>query len=483
MFQIYVRVSEVGGRTGDSFGSPEEQEAQARVWAERNGVEVEAEPVIELDVSGKADASERELGRLVERCESGELEGIIFYDLDRFSRDRLSGGMTLRKLRECHARAIFVRQGIDYPSGSDLVINILLDVADDQWHRLRDGRERAKQRAVERGLHLSNRAPYGYRFADRQTGGRVRAAGGGIGRLEHDPKTGSKVTVAFERRAKGESFGKIADYLGVAGKSSAKAIINNRVYVGEVKVPGKDEPKTNAHPPLVSEDLWERANAVGPKRAPRDGRWSSLTRLNGLVRCSGCHKTLAAGGRGTKPGYACTNEGHNANEHGSRVGIDATELDEHVGYLVTQAVLDKVPEVVAVLEGDDRYQRALDAVEAARQELETYSVEIKVSDVGVQAWKRDVAARREALKLARQDLQSVPAVKQAYSTPLPVTPAQWEKASKERRRAIVEAAMDREHLARIVSRVVIKPSGRGRKLPAAERAEVYLIGMDEPYAA
>ena len=53
-----------------------------------------------------------------------------------------------------------------------------------------------------------------------------------------------------------------------------------------------------------------------------------------------------------------------------------------------------------MLEGDDRYQRALDAVESARVELETYRATIKVSDVGAEAWKRDVATRQAALDLA-----------------------------------------------------------------------------------
>ena len=44
MFAIYVRVSEVGDREGPGFGSPEEQEAAAREWAERAGVEVYFNP-------------------------------------------------------------------------------------------------------------------------------------------------------------------------------------------------------------------------------------------------------------------------------------------------------------------------------------------------------------------------------------------------------------------------------------------------------
>src|SRR5207249_6536755 len=49
------------------------------------------------------------------------------------------------------------------------------------------------------------------------------------------------------------------------------------------------------------------------------------------------------------------------------------------------------------------------SVEAARLELETYRATIKVSDVGAEAWKQDVATRQAALDLARGELRSLPA--------------------------------------------------------------------------
>ena len=212
MYAIYVRVSEVGEREGESFGSPQEQEMAARHWAEAHEAEVyfHEEDCTDLDVSGATDASERKLGGLVERCEAGEFEGIVFYNLERFSRDKLSGGVALLRLKDAGAKAVFVQQGLVYPSESNLVIDILLAVAEDQRDRLRLARIRGRQRAASRGLHLASRCPTGYRWADRQRGGRGQTEGGGIGRLEIDPATGTKVKAAFERRAAGESYEKLA---------------------------------------------------------------------------------------------------------------------------------------------------------------------------------------------------------------------------------------------------------------------------------
>ena len=484
MFAIYVRVSEVGDREGDSFGSPLDQETAARGWAERNEAEVYFVPeeCTDLDVSGEKDASERKLGALIERCEEGEFEGIIFHDLDRFSRDKLSGGAALLRMKECRAKAVFVRQGLIYPAESNLVIDILLAVAEDQRERLRLARIKGKQRAADRGLHLAARCPTGYRWADRQKGGRRQEEGAGIGRLEPDPVMGPKVQEAFRRRAAGASYSSLATFLGLAGKASARAIIRNRVYLGEATIPtdrnGDMTVKKNAHPPLVTAEEWEAANAVGGRFTPRTGKWAALTRLGGIARCAGCGKPLSVGSIRQKSAYySCTAEGCT-----SRTGIRAEELDAYVGAIVYQAALDRVPEVVAILEGDDRYQRALEAVNAAQEELEAYRRDVKISLVGAAAFERDVAARQAAVAEARRALREVPRTREAYSQKLPVTATQWATASEDERRAFVEAGMDRDRLARFVDRVVVKPCGRGKRLPVAERADVYFIGAEQPAA-
>lgn len=484
---IYVRVSEVGGRDGPSFSSPEEQESAAREWAEREGLEVNfnADECVDLDVSGAAAAGDRKLGRLIERCEAGEFGGIIVRDERRFARDEIAGGVALDRLTEANCRLKATWSGFDTgPFGRDvtpesrMVFDFFMAIGKAERARNRLARIRGAQRAAERGLHLAARCPIGYRWVDRQKGGRRPTEGGGIGRLNPDPKMGPKVQEAFRRRAAGESFEKIGKLLGLAGKSSARAVIQNRVYLGEASVPTERKGETrivqNAHGPLVTSEEWERAQAAGGSYAPRSGKWSALTRLNGIARCSGCGKPLSVSSMGGRqPYYACTAEGCT-----KRTGIRASVLDTYVGSLVTQAVYDEVPEVIAILAGDDRYQRALDAVEAARQELEVYRQEVKVSEVGAEAWKRDVATRKAALDLARSELRGIPSTQEAYSSKLPVTATQWTTVSKEERVEIIESAMDRDWLARMVERVVVKPCGRGKRVPVEQRAEVYFVGAE-----
>src|SRR6266516_7118011 len=98
-FDIYTRVSDVAGRDGDAYGSPEDQEAAARACALRLGLDV-GEVVLEENVSGALAADDRELGRLLRRCERGESAGIIFPRLDRLTRDVFVGGQILARIQE-----------------------------------------------------------------------------------------------------------------------------------------------------------------------------------------------------------------------------------------------------------------------------------------------------------------------------------------------------------------------------------------------
>ena len=105
-------------------------------------------------------------------------------------------------------------------------------------------------------------------------------------------------------------------------------------------------------------------------------------------------------------------------------------------------------------------------MEAAQLELETYRTEVRVSDVGAEAWKRDVATRQAALDLARRSCAR--SSRRSPRTPdVPTT----------------VAAMDRDANARFVARVVVHPVGPGTDVPVAERVDVYFIGADEPAAA
>ena len=477
MFGIYVRVSEVGEREGDSFGSPDEQEAAAREWAERHGVEVETDPVIELDVSGATAVNDRKLGKLIERCESGELEGIIVRYEDRFARDMIEGCVALKRIMDADARLIASASGFDSKNITPdkmTWFQIQMAFAENVRAKNRDARRRGAQRAAERGLYLANCAPFGYRFVDRQKGGRKGVEGGGIGRIEPDPKTAKLVKQAFKLRAEGESFERLAKMMGVAGKSSARAMIRNRVYVGEARMPsgrtGEPTIIRNAHDPLVTEEQWERANAGGGNYKARTGAWADRARAGGLIYCGSCNRRLSVGRAGRPghhfPSYQCTQE----HCPGPRVGVRMSNMDAFVDNVLAMAVVWEVPEVIAVLTGDDRYARALDVVEQARTELETFIEAVSITEIGKDAWVKGKQAREAAVKVARAELKETPA-------PVPVSKKRGKLMTFEQ----ALPSLERESNARFIEKIVVKPIGRGRRVPVSERVEVWWVGSEQPY--
>jgi DNA invertase Pin-like site-specific DNA recombinase len=464
---IYVRVSEVGERNGPSFGSPAEQEAAAREWTERAGVEVyfNEERCVDLDVSGALSADKRKLGRLIERCESGELGGIIVRDERRFARDEIEGGVALDRLVECGARLKATWSGFDSENitpESRMVFDFMMAIGKAERARNRLARVAGSRRAADRGAYLAASAPLGYVMDTER-------------RISPGPAA-ETVRDVFRRRAEGESLRSLSAWLKAQGhqvsKSGVRVLLANRAYVGEMTVPtarkGELEVRRDAHPPLVTEEEWERANAAGGAYHPRNGKWSSQARLTGIVTCSGCGKPLSVHGGGKRKEtayYSCTTDGCK-----QRVGIRMDRVDGWAEGVLSDAVYAAVPEVLAVLAGDDRHRQALDAVNEARVELETFVESVSVAEIGRDAWIRGKQARAERLAVARKALAALPAPK----------PVSRGKARKLLTFDEAQPLLDRERFARYFEKIIISPVGRGRRVPVAERAEVWLVGATEP---
>jgi hypothetical protein len=480
MFAIYVRVSEVGDREGPGFGSPEEQEAAAREWAERAGVEVYFNPdeCVDLDVSGAVEADDRKLGRLIERCEAGEFEGIIVRDENRFSRDPIEGVVALDRLDACGARLKATWSGFDSENltpEAQMLYEFKLSMGKAERARNRLARVNGSRRAADRGVYLASSPPLGYRWVDGTRS--VRPDGKlGAGRIEPDPVRSKLVREVFRRRAEGESLRSLAEYLRGNGmkitKSGVRVIFDNRAYLGEATVPtekkGEMEVRKNAHKPIVTEKQWELAQAAGGTYIPRSGKWSMQAALTGMALCSGCEKPLSVHGGGKRHDtgfYSCTSE-----NCPQRVGIRMERLDSWAAGLLQDAVIAGVPELIAVLEGDDRHARALETVNLAALELEEYRREVKVSDVGAEARRRDVASRQETLNLARQALAAIPAPK----------PVSRNRAKKLLTYEEAKPGLEREQNQRFFEKIVVHPVGRGRRVPVEDRVTAWFVGAERP---
>src|SRR5947209_7615725 len=88
-----IRVSRVGGRSGEEFRSPEQQREICQQWADRNGAKIVATHEA-IDVSGKTMAR-ADVDAARTRLQAGETDGVIIAWLDRYSRAPVSEAMTV----------------------------------------------------------------------------------------------------------------------------------------------------------------------------------------------------------------------------------------------------------------------------------------------------------------------------------------------------------------------------------------------------
>jgi hypothetical protein len=132
--------------------------------------------------------------------------------------------------------------------------------------------------------------------------------------------------------------------------------------------------------------------------------------------------------------------------------MSVTKVENAVIAQLDKAMLgrNKDPHVVAVLEGDTRYQDAMAAVERAQAEIDTWRNEISVTEVGVPGWKQGLKAREAKLETARRALRDLPRPKQTK-----ISAKTLEEAG----------AQDlRDFYARVIAEVRIYPRSNGDRL-------------------
>jgi DNA invertase Pin-like site-specific DNA recombinase len=393
----YIRVSQVRGREGESFISPDVQREQIQRWADGKGWEVVAWHS-DLDQPG----TRRDRPGLVEalrRAEADETDAIAVAKLDRFGRSLLGALDAIRQLDDAGARFVSVAEGIDptTPAGK-MMLRLLLVLAEFEVDRVRENWAVAQERAVARGVHIASKTPTGY----------VR---GDNGRLEPHPEFGPAITELFRRRAAGASWRELARFLderGVVGPYGATNwrtravthLIENRAYLGEARSGRHTNP--DAHDPLTDRATFDAAQ--GARSAPA-ARSKEPALLAGLLRCAGCRHVLKPDRMTLRDGarariYRCRGE-HSTGTCGDRVAV----LGRVVEPFVVARFRDAVGELRAAGAADaERVGRTREAVELAEAELVAYRDDSRIADVlGRERFVRGLEVRAERLKEAQRD--------------------------------------------------------------------------------
>ena len=240
----YGRVSDVRGRSGESFISPEDQMRRCRDYSSAYDHTI-IEEGLDLDVSGGV-MSRPILDRFLNEIKAGNADGLIVAKLDRFARSSRGALNALAEIEAAGGVLISVQEQIDSTTAAGrFVRSIFLATAEWERERIGENWQSAKASAVARGIHVSRHVPPGY-----QRDPLTR-------KLSPQPPHSKTVAEAFKMAAAGDSR-RIARYLTerklpIAGNGESawqanriRRFLANRVYLGEARA--SDEMSQDGRP-------------------------------------------------------------------------------------------------------------------------------------------------------------------------------------------------------------------------------------------
>lgn len=272
----YIRVSQVRGRQGDDFHSPEVQLS----WMRRKTIGTQEVEVIDCDIDVPGGTFEREgIERVKQLAEQRAFDVLCVYRVDRFGRNTLESLKMLNWLADKGITIMSAKENVDTttPAGRKHLTDLL---AGAQMRREEIGEnwsDTIDERA-QNGEHHGHRL-FGYHKVKK--------------RMVSHPLHGPIMEGAFIAYAEGERLKVICEriYALTGRKATPKLMkerLRNPVYLGKVVAAGEELPGN--HTPLVSAETWELVQArlaheAGLPPRVRVAGWS----LSGLLFCTqGC---------------------------------------------------------------------------------------------------------------------------------------------------------------------------------------------------
>lgn len=452
----YVRVSQVKGREGASFISPDVQRERIAAQAKAGGHSI-LEWIDDLDEPGSRYARPG-FQRALEMVESGVADGIVVARLDRFSRSVSDAAKALERLEAAGGVLIASDLGMDTstPSGK-LMRNVLMALAEFELERIRDSWRDATAKAIGRGVYVSAKVPVGYERGD-------------DGRLVREPRAAEAVRSVFLSRAAGTSWSSICERLdaelpqaGAWTPQRLQWIIRNRAYLGESRQGAVVNP--DAHEPLVSRVEFEAAQSNRKRR-----EWRGEPRLlSGLVRCATCGYSLRRDyARRDFARYSCgARKARGVCSHPVTIGAD--RLDAYV----SEAFLARLADEPVVLEGtpiEDSLAEAVAALEQAEAELAAFRSTNLVTVLGEAAFASGITERAVTVTQASA---RVAELRQSQTMPTAADViAEWGDLAIPERRSVLAAAL---------RTVLVAPAqSRGSRRPVDERVSLVWVGEALP---
>ncbi|WP_242215353.1 recombinase family protein [Bacillus cereus group sp. BfR-BA-01383] len=276
--------------------------------------------IFEEVVSGEYISERPMMQNLLREVETGIADAVLVMDLDRLGRgDMVDQGTIYRVFRYSETFIITPTEVINpNDENQELTFSIKSLIAREELKTIVKRMQRGRRASAKEGKSISRVPPYGY-LRDNNL------------KLYPDPEKSWVIPKIFELMANGMGRQAIAqelDKLGIAppegeywNPSTISSITKNEVYLGHIiwgkisytkqngkyirkKVPKERWQRHNhAHPPLVSEELFQKANIAHSKRwRPPTIKTKKLSNpLAGILLCELCGHSMIFHPRKDRP--------------------------------------------------------------------------------------------------------------------------------------------------------------------------------------
>ncbi|MGN0692255.1 MAG: recombinase family protein [Oscillospiraceae bacterium] len=361
-------------------------------------------------VSGESIAARPQMQRLLEEVAAGQWEGVLVMEVERLARgNTLDQGIVSNAFTSSGTVIITPIKTYDPCNEFDQeYFEFSLFMSRREYKTIRRRMEAGRIAAVREGCFIGNVPPYGYEKYRRDDGKYS---------LKIVPDEAETVRYIYESRAAGNSITETANTLNdscVPTRKGAKwqyatirDMIENPVYKGSIrwnnrcrsrKQTGKSKELIivrGLHEPIVSEELWERANSVTVKRSPsyRDRPLSNP--LAGLIICGECgHSMIVRSYKGGERRLICMTRGCSCRGTTEEVltrAVSAAMSQAFEGYYFTAGEDAAEHRRKKLAEELERAETYLARLEGKRQKL------YELLETGVYA-PEEYAARRDKLE-------------------------------------------------------------------------------------
>lgn len=417
--------------------------------------------IFEEVVSGEYIYDRPEIQRMLREIENGVVDAVLVMDLDRLGRgDMFDMGYIYRTLKFSETLVITPTEIVDpQEDGAELYFGVKSILSREELKGITKRLQRGRRISAREGRSITKKPPFGYIRNENL-------------KLCPDPETAWIVQLIFEKMANGSGRYTIARELSRMGiktpdgkeqwcNSTITAILKNEVYLGHIvwgkeryikrngkyikkKVPPEQWERCNdAHEPLVSDELFNKANSEHSKRRrpPTSKDKQGLANpLAGILECELCGYALRRFPyKNRRPQVRCVSVSCEGIQKGAVFELVEEKILKGLEQIIStfevsdvhsnnensssfikfkKAQLIKLKQVLYELQAKENYQHEL--LEAKQYTFETFMKRQKIVKDQISKTQNQIEALEEEIELEiqkeKRKNEFIPKVKNVLST-------------------------------------------------------------------